>query len=211
MTLLQIFTNSPLAGITFLICCATILLAIRMVKQLRWKEDRFLVGFLGLLALHQCLTLLRDAGLVPPGWRSAEQVASVLIGGLFLVALVLVRTHLWQLRNAQMRLRISEMNMEPQAWVREEVAAIRERCAAPLRHPSAATTDSAPPTAPIPAQPILPDIRSSPADGDRGKEGVPGTPGLWAFTKGSPEQASGWWSSLGRRLKAAIAQSRLFR
>lgn len=211
MTLLRIFTNNPFAGITFLICCATVLLAIRMVKQARWKEDRFIVGFLGLLSLHQCLMILRDAGVVPPGWRSAEQVASAVIAALFLTALILLRTQLWQLRNAQMRLRISEMNMAPQTWVEEEVMAIKERYVAPPRRTVSAACQSPTPPPPVPTHQASAGVSTSPPARVCAKGGTQQAPGLWAFTKTSVRPVPLSWSAIGRRLKAPFNRYRLFR
>jgi cytochrome c biogenesis factor len=124
MTLLRIFQSSPFAGLTFLFCCATILLAIQMVRQTRWREDRFIAGFVGLLALHQAFSVLKDAGLVPQQWRQAEDLVGAIIASLFLIALLVLRTHLWNIHNQKMRLRISEMNMGKPKWTPEEIEAI---------------------------------------------------------------------------------------
>ncbi|MCL4793682.1 MAG: hypothetical protein KJZ84_03930 [Bryobacteraceae bacterium] len=135
MTLFRLFETSPLAGVTFLLCCATILLAIQMVRRARWKEDRFIAGFVGLLSLHQAFSVLRDVGVVPRNWKSAEELAGAVISGLFLGALYVFRAHLWKLHNTTMRLRVSEMNMAPQTWTASEIEALEAitRKPAPLK------------------------------------------------------------------------------
>lgn len=124
MTLMQIFENSPLSGLTFLLCAATILLAIQMVRKARWKEDRFIAGFVGLLSLHQSFSVLRDMGVVPRDWKPAEELAGAVLSGLFLGALYVFRAHLWKLHNTTMRLRVSEMNMASQTWSVAEIEAL---------------------------------------------------------------------------------------
>jgi hypothetical protein len=124
MTLLRLFETSPFSGVTLLLCCLSLLLAIHMVRQARWSEDRFIAGFVGLLAMHQAFSVLKDAGVVPHDWKSAEELAGAVIAALFLASLIIFRIHLWQMHNARMRLRISEMNMAPQAWSPDEVEAL---------------------------------------------------------------------------------------
>ncbi|MBE7543204.1 MAG: hypothetical protein M9913_17785 [Bryobacteraceae bacterium] len=124
MTLLRLFETSPFAGLTLLLCSLSLLLAIHMVRQARWREDRFIAGFVGLLAMHQAFAVLKDAGVVPQNWKSAEELAGAVIAALFLAALIVFRIHLWQMHNARMRLRISEMNMAPQTWSPDEVEAL---------------------------------------------------------------------------------------
>mgnify|MGYP004701384559 CR=1 FL=1 len=124
MTLLRLFETSPFSGVTLLLCCLSLLLAIHMVRQARWSEDRFIAGFVGLLAMHQAFSVLKDAGVVPHDWKSAEELAGAVIAALFLASLIIFRIHLWQMHNARMRLRISEMNMAPQTWSPDEVEAL---------------------------------------------------------------------------------------
>lgn len=121
------FEASPVAAFALLrlsLCVVVIGVALRMAKRSRWREDRLVVGFLGLLALHQACATMQDMGWLSSRWITVDQLIGALLAGLFLLALALLRAPLWELHNIRARVRVSEMNMAPPAWTAEELEAI---------------------------------------------------------------------------------------
>lgn len=121
------FDASPAAAFAVLrlsLCVVVVGVALRMIKRSRWREDRLVVGFLGLLALHQACATLQDLGWLSSRWLSVDQFIGAFLAGLFLLALMLLRAPLWELHNIRARVRVSEMNMAPPAWTAEELEAI---------------------------------------------------------------------------------------
>jgi hypothetical protein len=59
------FHSAPLAGVTVLVCLATIFWCFWSLRRSIYDTlDRYLLGFIGLLAIYQGLRLLREIGLV---------------------------------------------------------------------------------------------------------------------------------------------------
>lgn len=124
MTQIDPFSVTVLACIRLALCATVVGVAYRMMKRARWREDRLVAGFLALLALHQAGATLQDVGWLSVRWATVDQLIGAFIAGLFLLALALLRAPLWELHNIRMRVRVSEMNMNPPVWTPEEIEAI---------------------------------------------------------------------------------------
>jgi hypothetical protein len=118
------FPVTAFAVLRLSLCVVVVGVALRMAKRSRWREDRLVVGFLGLLALHQACATMQDLGWLSSRWVSVDQLIGAFLAGLFLLALALLREPLWELHNIRARVRVSEMNMAPPAWTAEEIEAI---------------------------------------------------------------------------------------
>lgn len=121
------FDASPAAAFAVLrlsLCVVVVGVALRMIKISRWREDRLVAGFLGLLGLHQACATMQDLGWLSSRWFSVDQFIGAFMAGLFLMALMLLRAPLWELHNIRARVRVSEMNLAPPVWTAEELEAI---------------------------------------------------------------------------------------
>lgn len=128
------FPSAAFAVLRLSLCVIVIGVALRMVKRSRWREDRLVAGFLGLLALHQACATMQDMGWLSSRWISVDQLIGAFLAALFLLALALLRAPLWELHNIRARVRVSEMNMAPPAWTAEELEAIGYLTRRRVRH-----------------------------------------------------------------------------
>lgn len=161
MTQIDPFSVTVLACIRLALCATVIGVAYRMGKRACWREDRLVAGFLALLALHQAASTLQDTGWLSVRWAAVDQLIGALIAGLFLLALALLRAPLWELHNVRMRVRISEMNMNPPAWTPEEIEALGY----PARRKVRGGSEKASATAAANGSGLTPDRAGAPARG----------------------------------------------
>ncbi len=73
-------------------CLLALMAAIRLVRRLRRGPERFIAGFVGLIAIYEGLRILMEVGIWTPavalGWTN---LATLVVTGLFVLALVVVQ------------------------------------------------------------------------------------------------------------------------
>lgn len=114
MPLVQLFRANACAGLAMLTCMAAILWCIFLMPKLVRGHARFLVGFIGLISIFQGLRILKDAGVwEPPSLSWFTDLATLIVCGLYLVALFVVQVFGTDYRRTKARLRLSEANEKP--------------------------------------------------------------------------------------------------
>jgi hypothetical protein len=111
MPLVEMFRANPFIGLTMCVCLLAIFWCIALLPRLGRGHERFLVGFIGLIAIYQGLRMLKDAGVwKPPGPSSLENAATFIVCTLYLVALVVVQIFGAEHHRTKVRLRLAEAN-----------------------------------------------------------------------------------------------------
>jgi hypothetical protein len=89
----HIFLVKPLAALSILLCLATILFCVLLErKRPHQRADRFMIGFLGLLAVYQGLRVLQGAGIVTLNSSGrVDDAIEFVVTGFYLVAAVVLR------------------------------------------------------------------------------------------------------------------------
>lgn len=114
MPILEMFRLSIFSALTICVCLAAILWCLLLLPRLARGHDRFLVGFIGLIAVYQGLRLLKDAGVWKmPGSASLESFATFVVCSLYLVALFVLQIFGAEHRTAKVCLRLAEANQLP--------------------------------------------------------------------------------------------------
>jgi hypothetical protein len=92
MALYKLLLHNPLLACSVCLCLLAIIAAIRLVRRLRRGPERFIAGFVGLVAIYEGLRILMEVGIWTPavalGWTS---FATLVVTGLFVLALVVVQ------------------------------------------------------------------------------------------------------------------------
>jgi hypothetical protein len=84
------------------------------MPRLARGRERFLVGLIGLISIFQGLPILKDAGVwTAPRFSSLTDLATLIVCGLYLVALFVVHVFGMEHRRTTLRLRLSEANEQP--------------------------------------------------------------------------------------------------
>ncbi len=108
------FRSNVFVGLAMCACLAAILWCILLLPKLTRGHERFLVGFIGLISTFQGLRILKDTGVwEPPRFSSFADVATLIVCGLYLVALSVVHVFGAEHRRTTLRLRLSEANEKP--------------------------------------------------------------------------------------------------
>jgi hypothetical protein len=111
MPLVEMFRANVFIGLTMCVCLLAIFWCIALLPRLGHGHERFLVSFIGLIAIYQGLRMLKDAGIWrPPGPSSVENAATFIVCSLYLVALVVVQIFGAEHRRTRVRLRLAEAN-----------------------------------------------------------------------------------------------------
>lgn len=109
MPILEMFRVNTFIGVAWCACLATIVWCLILLPALARGPERFLVGFIGLIAVYQGLRLLKDAGVwKPSGAGSWEDVATLVVCSLYLVALLVVQVFGAEHSRTKVRLRLAE-------------------------------------------------------------------------------------------------------
>ncbi len=92
MALYRLLLHNPLLACSVCMCLLAIMAAIRLVRRLRRGPERFIAGFVGLIAIYEGLRILMEAGIWTPavalGWT---HLATLVVTGLFVLALLVVQ------------------------------------------------------------------------------------------------------------------------
>ncbi len=116
MPLMQMFRANVFVGLAIITCMVAILWCIFLMSRLVKGHERFLVGFIGLIAIFQALRILKDAGVWDHSGASwMTDVATFVVCILYLVALFVVHVFGTDYRRTRVRLRLSEANEKPPA------------------------------------------------------------------------------------------------
>jgi hypothetical protein len=89
----RLFLIKPLAALSIIVCLVTIFACFRMErKRPQQKSDRFLIAFLGILAVYQGMRILQSAGVLAISMSTAlDDAIELLIAMFYLVAAMLMR------------------------------------------------------------------------------------------------------------------------
>lgn len=124
----QVFARTPLTALALSLCLASIVWCAVMINMRRQGPDRFLAMLIGVICASQSMRLLRDAGLMLPGSRMFDAFTDVVITGLYLIAVVILRTSALDRQTTRVRLRLVEAN-EPAGGRRVEQSLDPHMCA----------------------------------------------------------------------------------
>jgi len=93
MYLWRVFLVKPLAALSIVVCMVTIFACFRLERRRpTQKSDRFLIAFLGLLAIYQGMRILESAGLVALSINATlDDAIELLIAMFYLIAAMLLR------------------------------------------------------------------------------------------------------------------------
>jgi hypothetical protein len=89
----HVFLIRPLAACSILVCVATIFACFRLErKRPQQKSDRFLIAFLGLLAIYQAMRILESVGLLAMSLNAnLDGAIELMVAMFYLVAAMLLR------------------------------------------------------------------------------------------------------------------------
>ena len=92
MAIYSFLLHNPLLACSVGLCLLAIMAAIRLVRRLRRGPERFIAGFVGLIAIYEGLRILMEVGIWKPGaalgWTN---LATLVVTGLFVLALLVVQ------------------------------------------------------------------------------------------------------------------------
>lgn len=137
MPLVEMFRANAFVGLAMCVCLVAILWCVFLLPKLGRGHERFLVGFIGLIAVSKGLGILKDAGIWQlPGSASMAHLATFVVCSLYLVALLVVQVFGAEHKRTKMKLRLAEANQVPEpAFGKVElpdVKAIREQQGQPV-------------------------------------------------------------------------------
>ncbi len=108
MYLWHIFLVKPLAALSVLLCLVTILSCVALERKRPYQRaDRFLIGFLGLLAVYQGLRILQGAGIVALGPPArVDGAIDLVMPAIYLLATLVLRLATTQHLEAESAMRL---------------------------------------------------------------------------------------------------------
>jgi hypothetical protein len=89
----RLFLIKPLAALSILVCLVTIFACFRLErKRPQQKSDRFLIGFLGILAIYQGMRILQSAGVLAISMGTHfDDAIELVITMFYLIAAMMLR------------------------------------------------------------------------------------------------------------------------
>lgn len=116
MQLSHLFEISPFLALSFCVCLGTVMWCTILLRRgCHHVADRFLIGFIGLLAVYQSLQILRRGGvLAVPQMRQVDEAIDLLVNSLYLLAALLLRMSNHDRFETIFRLRLAEAQPVPQ-------------------------------------------------------------------------------------------------
>ncbi|MCE5308773.1 MAG: hypothetical protein LLG20_14130 [Acidobacteriales bacterium] len=92
MALYRLLLRDPLLACSVTLCLLAIAVAIRLIRRLKGGSERFIAGFVGLIAIYEGLKILMQAGIWMPanasGWTD---IATFAVTAMFVLALVVIQ------------------------------------------------------------------------------------------------------------------------
>jgi hypothetical protein len=112
--LAQLLRANPVMAIALLICLATILWCILLIRRQRNRLDRILTALVGFIAVYQSLRVLGDTGFGSfERMRTLEGWVDLLSACLYLVAAFILKTSSTDRAATQVHLRLAEADERP--------------------------------------------------------------------------------------------------
>ena len=109
MPILSIIQDSPFGGMAVLVCLCTIVLSIRNFPRSGNSRERFLVGFVGFIAIYEGLRNLKEVGFFAERLgRQWTDFAAFGVSTVLLIALIVIRLTNSEHRATKRRLRLAE-------------------------------------------------------------------------------------------------------
>lgn len=92
MSLWHIFLIKPLAALSIVVCLATIYACVKLErKRSQQKSDRFLIAFLGLLAIYQGMRIMQSAGVLTMSHSRLDGAIELIVALVYLGGAMLLR------------------------------------------------------------------------------------------------------------------------
>lgn len=110
MELHLLFDVSPFLALSFCVCLGTVGWCIILLRRgCHHVADRYLIGFIGLLAVYQSLQILRRGGVIAmPHLRHFDEAVDLLVNSLYLLAALILRISNHDRFETIFRLRLAE-------------------------------------------------------------------------------------------------------
>jgi hypothetical protein len=110
MELHLLFDVSPFLALSFCVCLGTVAWCIILLRRgCHHVADRYLIGFIGLLAVYQSLQILRRGGVIAvPHLRHFDEAVDLLVNSLYLLAALILRISNHDRFETIFRLRLAE-------------------------------------------------------------------------------------------------------
>ena len=84
----QVIVENMLGALAFACCLAAIIWCMMLSRKLKSGPERFQAGVIGLIALHQGMDVLRDAGIwSAPVSGALDKLSQLTLGGLLLLSM----------------------------------------------------------------------------------------------------------------------------
>jgi len=128
--LAQLLRTNPLMALALLICLATILWCILLIRRQRHGLDKVLTSLLGLLAVYDALRILKDSGFAFARFRTVEGLVDLVSACLYLGAALILKTSSTDRAATKVHLRLVEADEKPLDLTGAVMAAVPE-----LGHP----------------------------------------------------------------------------
>ena len=129
--LAQLFRANPLMALALLICLATILWCILLIRRQRGSVDKVLTGLLGLIAIYESLRILKDSGFAMfAHFHMLEGWVDFISACLYLLAALILKTSSLDRAATKVHLRLMEAGEKPRNLANAAIASVAE-----LRHP----------------------------------------------------------------------------
>jgi PAS domain-containing protein len=129
--LAQLFRANPLMAFALLMCLATILWCILLIRRQRNSVDKVLTGLLGLISIYESLRILKDSGFAMfAHFHMLEGWVDFVSGCLYLLAALILKTSSGDHAATRVHLRLVEAGEKPMDLSNAAMAAVSE-----LGHP----------------------------------------------------------------------------
>jgi PAS domain-containing protein len=127
----QLLRANPLMALALLVCLATILWCILLIRRQRNGLDKMLTGLLGLIAIYQALRILKDSGFDAfARFRTMEGWVDLVSACLYLIAALILKSSSVDRAATKVHLRLVEADEKPVDLTSALMAAVPE-----LGHP----------------------------------------------------------------------------
>jgi PAS domain-containing protein len=131
--LAELFRANPLMALALLICLATILWCILLIRRQRGSVDKVLTGLLGLIAIYESFRILKDSGFAMfAHFHMLEGWVDFISACLYLLAALILKTSSVDRAATRVHLRLMEAGEKPIDLASAGMASGTE-----LRHPLA--------------------------------------------------------------------------
>ena len=127
MYLAELFRANPLMALALLICLATILWCILLIRRQRNSVDKVLTGLLGLIAIYESLRILKDSGFAMfAHFHMLEGWVDFISACLYMLAALILRTSSTDRAAAKVHLRLMEAGEKPRDQGNQGMASAAE-------------------------------------------------------------------------------------